>query len=201
MASGSYWSTGAHTCVLKGTGGTVGSKENMWSQSTACINRARLSTSFAIGPEDGCTNVVRNIRKSSLIFQTAHVALCVANNDTCLNYLIFALDKWGVDPVNWPKHKEIRTSKQNKSYSRDVVQKWYDCTIIHTTEQSRDTHLSRPAVGLKPQMPQNEAGIRILPPISPPIPSTEPPPAMRAPSPLDDPPDVFWTLWGFKVVP
>lgn len=43
------------TCWLNGIGGTVGSSLNMWSQSRACIQRARLSTSLAMGPKDDST--------------------------------------------------------------------------------------------------------------------------------------------------
>ncbi|MEQ2186995.1 hypothetical protein GOODEAATRI_034591, partial [Goodea atripinnis] len=56
------------------------------------------------------------------------------------------------------------------------------------------THLSRPVVGLKPQIPQKEAGMRILPPMSLPMPRMEPPPPIRAPSPPEEPPEVFWGL-------
>lgn len=65
-------------------GGTVGSKKNMWSQSRACIHRARLSTSLAMGPEDDSTSLIRNIRKSSQIFQKTHVQYHVGNDDTTL---------------------------------------------------------------------------------------------------------------------
>lgn len=47
--------THLHTCRLKGMGGTVGSRVNMWSQRRACMHRARLSTSLAMGPEDDST--------------------------------------------------------------------------------------------------------------------------------------------------
>lgn len=39
-----------------------------------------------------------------------------------------------------------------------------------------------------PATPQNEAGILIDPPISVPIPNTEPPAAIKPPSPPDEPP-------------
>lgn len=39
-----------------------------------------------------------------------------------------------------------------------------------------------------PYIPQNDAGIRIDPPISVPIPRTEPPHAIKPPSPPDEPP-------------
>ena len=53
--------------------------------------------------------------------------------------------------------------------------------------------------GLKPQIPQKAAGTRTLPPMSAPIPRTEPPAAMSAASPPEDPPLVqdlgFWSWW------
>lgn len=54
-----------------------------------------------------------------------------------------------------------------------------------------ETDLHRPEVGLNPQIPQKDAGIRTLPPISVPIPRMDPPPATSAPSPPEDPPEVF----------
>lgn len=47
------------------------------------------------------------------------------------------------------------------------------------------------AVGLNPQMPQKDAGIRMLPAMSVPMPRKEPPPPIRAPSPPDEPPGDF----------
>lgn len=47
------------------------------------------------------------------------------------------------------------------------------------------------AVGFKAQMPQKDAGMRILPPRSPPRPKIDPPPPIRAPSPPVEPPLVF----------
>lgn len=79
---------------------------------------------------------------------------------------------------------------------------WRPCSDLESSRRRHwSAHLTRPDVGLKPQMPQKEAGMRMLPPMSLPIPSREPPPAMRAPSPPDDPPHVFWTLWGLTVWP
>lgn len=68
------------------------------------------------------------------------------------------------------------------------------CTEPHT-------YLILLAVGLKPHIPQNEDGMRILPPMSVPIPRMEPPPPMRAPSPPEEPPGVFWRLCGFRLWP
>lgn len=46
-------------------------------------------------------------------------------------------------------------------------------------------------VGLSPQIPQKDAGIRMLPAMSVPRPRMDPPPPIRAPSPPDEPPQVF----------
>jgi hypothetical protein len=47
----------------------------------------------------------------------------------------------------------------------------------------RPLPVRRPGVGLKPNIPQKCAGIRILPPISEPMPSGAPRAAINAPSP------------------
>lgn len=63
------------------------------------------------------------------------------------------------------------------------------------------SYLILPAVGFRPQIPHILAGILILPPMSVPIPSIDPPAAIRAPSPPDDPPGPRFVSWGFKVRP
>ena len=55
-------------------------------------------------------------------------------------------------------------------------------------EKERERNLILPAVGLNPQIPHMLAGILMLPPMSVPIPNTDPPAAISAPSPPDDPP-------------
>lgn len=61
-----------HTSMLKGRGGTVGSRENMWSQSRACIHKTRLSTSLAMGPGDDSTKKKRNSDKMQQMTQRHH---------------------------------------------------------------------------------------------------------------------------------
>lgn len=56
-------------------------------------------------------------------------------------------------------------------------------------------------VGLMPQMPQKAEGKRMLPPMSVPKPSGEPPAAMRAPSPPEEPPGLLDDIHGFVVWP
>lgn len=56
-------------------------------------------------------------------------------------------------------------------------------------------------VGLSPHSPQKLDGRRMLPATSEPMPRMEPPPAIRAPSPPEEPPGVFWWLRGFRVWP
>ena len=51
-------------------------------------------------------------------------------------------------------------------------------------------HLMRMDVGLMETIPQNAAGARALPPISLPMPKSDPPAPMRLPSPPEDPPGV-----------
>lgn len=63
------------------------------------------------------------------------------------------------------------------------------------------TYLSLLAVGLRPQSPQKLEGRRMLPATSKPMPRMEPPPAIRAPSPPEEPPGLFWGLRGFSVWP
>src|SRR5213593_1602735 len=48
--------------------------------------------------------------------------------------------------------------------------------------------LTRPALGMRPAMPQKDAGPRIEPPVSEPIAQGASPAAMAAPEPLDEPP-------------
>ena len=55
-------------------------------------------------------------------------------------------------------------------------------------EKERERNLILPAVGLNPQIPHMLAGILMQPPMSVPIPNTDPPAAISAPSPPDDPP-------------
>lgn len=62
-------------------------------------------------------------------------------------------------------------------------------------------YLIRFAVGLRPQMPQKEEGKRMLPPMSVPKPSGEPPAPIRAPSPPEEPPGLLEGFHGFKVWP
>ena len=56
-------------------------------------------------------------------------------------------------------------------------------------------------VGFRPQIPHMLDGIRMLPPMSLPIPMTEPPPAMRAASPPEEPPGPRVGSSGFTVRP
>lgn len=63
------------------------------------------------------------------------------------------------------------------------------------------SYLILPDVGLRPQIPHILAGILILPPMSVPIPSIDPPAAISAPSPPEDPPGPRFMSWGFKVRP
>lgn len=60
-------------------GGIVGSSENMWSQSRACIHRARLSTSLAMGPEDEHTKLARHKKKWPILLEDT--AWYVENDD------------------------------------------------------------------------------------------------------------------------
>lgn len=62
-------------------------------------------------------------------------------------------------------------------------------------------YLMRLDVGLRPQMPQKAEGKRMLPPMSVPKPSGEPPAPMRAPSPPEEPPGVLEDFHGFRVWP
>lgn len=62
-------------------------------------------------------------------------------------------------------------------------------------------YLMRFPVGLMPQMPQKAEGKRMLPPMSVPKPSGEPPAAMRAPSPPEEPPGLLDDIHGFVVWP
>ena len=63
------------------------------------------------------------------------------------------------------------------------------------------SYLRRFPVGLRPQMPQKAEGKRMLPPMSVPKPSGEPPAAMRAPSPPEEPPGLLEEFHGFMVGP
>ena len=63
------------------------------------------------------------------------------------------------------------------------------------------SYLRRFPVGLRPQMPQKAEGKRMLPPMSVPKPSGEPPAAMRAPSPPEEPPGLLEEFHGFMVRP
>jgi hypothetical protein len=49
---------------------------------------------------------------------------------------------------------------------------------------------TRPKVGINPDTPQNAAGIRMLPPVSVPIPARKNPDATPLPVPALDPPGV-----------
>lgn len=69
-------------------GGTVGSKENMWSHSRACIHRARLSTSFAMGPADDDTKLIRNIRVYQQLYLVDGTCSIAENIDVTLHYCI-----------------------------------------------------------------------------------------------------------------
>lgn len=59
------------------------------------------------------------------------------------------------------------------------------------TQTELNTNLILFDVGLKPHIPQNEDGMRMLPPMSVPMPRIEPPAPMRAASPPEEPPEVF----------
>ena len=61
--------------------------------------------------------------------------------------------------------------------------------------------LTRPDVGLKPEIPQKFDGVRILPAISVPKPSKQALPPINAPSPEEDPPDDSFRFKGFFVLP
>ena len=56
---------------------------------------------------------------------------------------------------------------------------------------------TNPVVGLCPKIPQKNAGIRMDPPTSDPTPKTDPPDAMSAASPPDDPPTIRPRWYGF----
>src|SRR5262249_62060235 len=59
----------------------------------------------------------------------------------------------------------------------------------------------RPRDGLCPKTPQQNAGIRIEPPMSEPSPIGEAPLPIAAPSPPEEPPAVRAVLYGFLVRP
>ena len=63
------------------------------------------------------------------------------------------------------------------------------------------TYTIRSAVGFRPYTPHIWQGMRMLPPISVPIPMTDPPPPISAPSPPEDPPGARFKLWGLRVWP
>jgi len=60
---------------------------------------------------------------------------------------------------------------------------------------------TRPCVGRKPNNPQNDAGMRILPPVSPPSPISAKPWATADALPDDEPPGIRSGLAGFNGVP
>ena len=62
-------------------------------------------------------------------------------------------------------------------------------------------YLNLKLVGFNDDIPQKDAGALALPPISLPIPNSEPPAPIRAPSPPDDPPGVRSLFHGFFVNP
>lgn len=68
-------------------------------------------------------------------------------------------------------------------------------------KERRNKHLTRAAVGLKPQMPVMLAGMRMLPPMSLPKPSGDPPQANRAASPPVEPPTPRLESRGWHVAP
>ena len=59
----------------------------------------------------------------------------------------------------------------------------------------------RPLLGLIPVIPQKCEGILILPPVSLPMSSGEPPEAMMAAAPPLDPPGILVKLYGLLVRP
>src|SRR5690606_21387316 len=59
----------------------------------------------------------------------------------------------------------------------------------------------RPKDGLRPAMPQNEAGMRTEPPMSEPSATATQPDATAAPAPPEDPPDVLAGFQGLRVMP
>lgn len=59
----------------------------------------------------------------------------------------------------------------------------------------------RSAEGRNAYVPLQMAGIRIDPAMSVPTPSTDPPMAIKAPSPPDEPPAVRFDRWGLSVRP
>lgn len=63
------------------------------------------------------------------------------------------------------------------------------------------TYTIRSTVGFRPYTPHIWQGMRMLPPISDPIPMTDPPPPISAPSPPEDPPGARFKLWGLCVWP
>jgi len=77
------------------------------------------------------------------------------------------------------------------------------CSLFGGWKKGTDvgTYLILSPVGLSPHSPQKLDGRRMLPATSEPMPSMEPPPAIRAPSPPEEPPGLFWWLRGFKVWP
>ena len=65
----------------------------------------------------------------------------------------------------------------------------------------------RPYVGLHPTMPQNEAGVRIEPPVSDPVAAMHSPAATAAAEPPEDPPGIrnlsglVLSLYGLRTAP
>ena len=62
-------------------------------------------------------------------------------------------------------------------------------------------YLSLPAVGFSAKVPQKQAGMRILPPMSLPTPRMEPLPPIMAPSPPEEPPEDLFVACGLRVLP
>lgn len=62
-------------------------------------------------------------------------------------------------------------------------------------------YLIRKADGLKPGTPHMAAGFLMLPPTSDPMPTKDPPPAIRAPSPPEEPPAERFRSCGLAVRP
>ena len=75
-------------------------------------------------------------------------------------------------------------------------------TCLQVTRNiNRNSYLILWTVGLNPKIPHMWAGILMLPPISPPTPIRDPPPAIRAASPPEEPPTPRPGLCGFVVAP
>lgn len=87
------------------------------------------------------------------------------------------------------KEREGERERERGESERDGEREGERGRKVKWMERKRERrNLILPAVGLNPQIPHMLAGILMLPPMSVPIPNTDPPAAISAPSPPDDPP-------------